>query len=143
MATVMINGRHKAAVREGLMRVVTGTIEFSSRGDADIIKITDDVAEAVQYLVRFYRNYHSARFVDARLVIRLAHSPTDAELATLNTEFADIVLRGALETIEPTQPEINDNDHLDLARLAFRFDRHSWARLHVLIEALNELPSLG
>jgi secondary thiamine-phosphate synthase enzyme len=48
MATVMINGRHKAAVREGLMCVVTGTIEFSSRGDADVIKITDDVAEAVQ-----------------------------------------------------------------------------------------------
>ena len=48
MATVMINGRHKATVREGLMCVVTGAIEFSSRGDADIIKITDDVAEAVQ-----------------------------------------------------------------------------------------------
>ena len=48
MATVMINGRHKAAVREGLMRVVTGTIEFSSRGDADIVAISDDVAEAVR-----------------------------------------------------------------------------------------------
>ena len=48
MATVLINGRNKATVREGLMCVVTGTIEFSSRGDADIIKITDDVAEAVQ-----------------------------------------------------------------------------------------------
>jgi secondary thiamine-phosphate synthase enzyme len=47
MATVMINGRRKA-VREGLMCVVTGTIEFSSRGDADIVKITDDVAEAVR-----------------------------------------------------------------------------------------------
>jgi secondary thiamine-phosphate synthase enzyme len=48
MSTVMINGHHKAAVREGLMRVVTGTIELSSRGDADIVKITDDVAEAVR-----------------------------------------------------------------------------------------------
>lgn len=48
MATVMINGQHKAAAREGLMRVVTGTIELSSRGDADIVKITDDVAEAVR-----------------------------------------------------------------------------------------------
>ena len=48
MATVMINGRHKAAVREGLMRVVTGTIELSSRGDADIVGISDDVAEAVR-----------------------------------------------------------------------------------------------
>ncbi|HEX2737986.1 MAG TPA: cytochrome D ubiquinol oxidase subunit II, partial [Acidimicrobiia bacterium] len=125
---------------------IAGSIEcdgYTSPGDLDLVKITDDVAEAVQYLVRFYRNYHSARFVDARLVIRLAHSPTDAELATLNSEYADIVLRGALETIEPTQPEINDDDQLDLARLAFRFDRHSWARLHVLIDALNELPSLG
>ena len=48
MATVMINGRRQAAVSEGLMRVVTGTIEFSSRGDADIISITDDVAEALR-----------------------------------------------------------------------------------------------
>jgi secondary thiamine-phosphate synthase enzyme len=48
MSTVMINGHHKAAVREGLMRVVTGTIELSSRGDADIVGISDDVAEAVR-----------------------------------------------------------------------------------------------
>ena len=48
MATVMINGQRKATVREGLMRVVTGTIELSTSGDADIVKITDDVAEAVR-----------------------------------------------------------------------------------------------
>ena len=48
MSTVMITGHHKAAVREGLMRVVTGTIELSSRGDADIVGISDDVAEAVR-----------------------------------------------------------------------------------------------
>jgi secondary thiamine-phosphate synthase enzyme len=47
VATVMINGRQKAALREGLACVVTGTIEFSSAGDADMIRITDDVAEAV------------------------------------------------------------------------------------------------
>ena len=48
MSTVMINGHHQAAVREGLMRVVTGTIELSSHGDADIVGISDDVAEAVR-----------------------------------------------------------------------------------------------
>ena len=47
MATVIVNGKRKANVREGLVRVVTGSIEFASKGDADIIKITDDVAEAV------------------------------------------------------------------------------------------------
>jgi secondary thiamine-phosphate synthase enzyme len=47
MASVMINGRQKTKVCEGLASVVTGTIEFSSRGDADVVRITDDVAEAL------------------------------------------------------------------------------------------------
>jgi secondary thiamine-phosphate synthase enzyme len=48
MATVIVNGQKKAHVREGLTSVVTGAIELSSRGDADMVKITDDVAAAVK-----------------------------------------------------------------------------------------------
>jgi len=44
----MIDGRRQANVREGLARVVTGTIEFASDGNADILKISDDIAEAVR-----------------------------------------------------------------------------------------------
>jgi secondary thiamine-phosphate synthase enzyme len=47
MATVTVTGHKKAHVREGLACVVTAAIEFSSRGDADIVLITDQVAEAV------------------------------------------------------------------------------------------------
>ena len=48
MATVMDSERHKAAEREGMVRVVTDTIEFPSRGDADIIAISDEVVEVVR-----------------------------------------------------------------------------------------------
>jgi secondary thiamine-phosphate synthase enzyme len=48
MATVFVNGKHKDHVREGLVRVITGSIEFASNGDADMIKITEEVAEAVR-----------------------------------------------------------------------------------------------
>jgi secondary thiamine-phosphate synthase enzyme len=48
VATVIVNGKKKARIREGLACVVTGAIEFSSRGDADMIKITEEVAEAVR-----------------------------------------------------------------------------------------------
>jgi len=48
MATIIVNGRKKAHVREGLAGVITGSIEFASRGDADIVKITEEVAEAVK-----------------------------------------------------------------------------------------------
>ena len=49
MATVFVDGKQKDHVREGLVRVITGSIEFSSNGDADMIKITEDVAEAVRH----------------------------------------------------------------------------------------------
>ena len=48
MATVFVNGTQKDHVREGLVRVITGSIEFASHGDADMIKITDEVTEAVR-----------------------------------------------------------------------------------------------
>ena len=48
MATVFVNGKQKDHMREGLMCVITGSIEFASQGDADMVKITDEVAEAVR-----------------------------------------------------------------------------------------------
>jgi len=48
MATIIVNGQKKAHVREGLASVITGSIEFASRGDADMVKITEEVAEAVK-----------------------------------------------------------------------------------------------
>ncbi len=48
MATVFTHGKRKEHVREGLARVITGSIEFSSNGDADMVKITEEVAEAVR-----------------------------------------------------------------------------------------------
>jgi thiamine phosphate synthase YjbQ (UPF0047 family) len=47
MATVIVNGKTQATVREGLLRVVTGSIEFATRGDADVVRITDEVREAL------------------------------------------------------------------------------------------------
>ena len=67
------------------------------------------------------------------------HAPDDADARRRSTtEFADIVVRGrdrARST--PTPAEIADDDHVDLERVAFWFDRHGWARLRELIDRLN------
>ncbi len=78
---------------------------------------------------RFYANYHSLRFVDGRLVLRMLRAPSPEELAALNADFADIVVRGEIETLEASRAEINDDDHVDLHRIGFWFDRRNWARL--------------
>ena len=52
--------------------------------DLDLVQITDDVDEAVRGIEGFYSNYHSLRFVDRALVIRLRHLPSDEELDRLD-----------------------------------------------------------
>jgi hypothetical protein len=92
--------------------------------------------EAIGEVLGFYRNYHSIRWVGDLLVLRVQTQPSKAELADLNRRFADIVAQGAIRTASPFPPE--RNDHPELPRLAFRFDRFHYARLRMLIDAINE-----
>jgi hypothetical protein len=70
----------------------------------------------------------------------MQEAPSPEQLAALNAEFADIVVRGEMEAIRATAEEVADDDHVDLARIAFRFDRHGWSRLRMLIDRLNDRP---
>jgi hypothetical protein len=47
------------------------------------------------------------------------------------------VARGRIERVDVTAAERADDDHVDLDRIAFRFDRHNYARLRELIDRLN------
>jgi uncharacterized protein (TIGR00730 family) len=105
--------------------------------DLCLVEITDDVDVAVDEVTGFFENYHSQRFVDGRLVLRMRRAPDAETLARLDTEFADIVSRGSIERIEPTPAEVRDGDHVDLDRVALWFDRHGWPRLRELIDRLN------
>lgn len=107
--------------------------------DLDLFFHTHDAAEAVEHLCSFYSCYHSLRYVGKRLVLRLRSALSEKELATLNLEFADIIIDGEMEMIETTDAERRDNDHVELSRIAFRFDNRSFARLIVLIRRINEL----
>jgi len=108
-----------------------------SEADMGLFIITNSVDEAADELTRFYHTYHSSRAVGQRLVIRLKREITDEALERLNVDFADIVEDGSIERIKATDSEIRDDDHVDLHRIAFRFDRHGYARIRQLIDALN------
>jgi uncharacterized protein (TIGR00730 family) len=116
---------------------------YVSPHDDNLFCVTDSIETAVDEILGFYANYHSQRFVKGRLVLRVQHAPSADELAALNRDFADIIVRGEIETIGPTPEEIADDDHVDLARVAFRFNRHGWNRLRMLIDRLNHRASGG
>jgi len=112
-----------------------------SPDDRHLYLITDNVDEAYQEILGFYRNYHSLRFVGGTLVIRLQSRPTPEELARLSSDFGDILTSGEIEGLErPLPPESRSEDHPELPRIALHFDRVSYARLRMLIDALNDLP---
>jgi hypothetical protein len=121
-------------IREHLLRD-----KLISPDDLNFYQITDSAEEAVKIVTRFYRNYHSMRFVKERLVIRLQHAPATSALAALNEDYADIVTEAKIVVVQPTPEEREHGEHLELARIAFAFNRHDYGRLRSLIDVLNGL----
>ena len=108
-----------------------------SEDDHSLYKVTADVDEAARELLGYYRNYHSCRWVGDLLVVRLQQAPSRAQLHALNREFSDIVAGGTIRPTKPLSPERSSGDHVELPRIAFRFDRVHYGRLRQLIDALN------
>ncbi|HSJ29209.1 MAG TPA: LOG family protein [Acidimicrobiia bacterium] len=106
--------------------------------DLDLFMFTTDATAAADEICRFYANYHSQRYVDGTLVLRMATAPSPELLERLNDEFADIVVSGRIESIDPTPAEVRDGDALDMERIAFHFDRRQFGALRRLVDTLNE-----
>ena len=120
--------------------------EVAARGlidDADehLYLVTDDASQAAEELLGFFRNYHSRRWVGDLMVIRVKGEPTDQEIAELQERFADIATDGVIRRTRPLPVEKQNDDNLNLPRIALRFDRFHHGRLRLLIDALNDLPS--
>jgi uncharacterized protein (TIGR00730 family) len=108
-----------------------------SPADVALYKITDSADQAIAEITQFYRVYHSMRYVNGDLVLRLQHALTDTLLDKLRAEFADIVEAGPFEQVAALPEEANDTHVADLPRLRFRFDRKSLGRLRMLVDMVN------
>lgn len=111
---------------------------YISESDLNLFTYTDDMNQAVEEIEKFYRVYHSQRYVNDRLILRLNMMPTPAQLDELSDEFADI-LEGPIMRAEPSSGEIRDKDVLELPRISLNFDRIHAGRLRLLVDRLNDL----
>jgi hypothetical protein len=112
-----------------------------SPNDLDRVLITDSVDEAVADVTGFWRNYDSLRWVGDRLVLRLVHEPTDADIASLNERFGGMCAEGRIERTAPLDVEISDGDVVELPRIVMNLEQRSVGSLFALIRAIDELPS--
>jgi uncharacterized protein (TIGR00730 family) len=105
-----------------------------SQPDLSLYHITDDPDEAAAHVMQFYAVYDSMRFVGDDLVIRLRHKLTDAKMAEISRDFADIMDADSLYQAAALEQE---EDRLELPRLVVKFDGASYGRLRQMIDAIN------
>jgi uncharacterized protein (TIGR00730 family) len=94
-------------------------------------------AAALAEIERFYRVYHSQRYVGKQLILRLQTMPSDSSLSALSSEFSDMLV-GPIRITKASTNEVRDGDAPELPRIAVPFDRQHFGRLRRLIDRLNE-----
>ena len=121
-------------------RWISGTLverRLIEAHDSAFFRIVDSVDAAAEEITRFYRVFHSARIVGEKLVFRLQHPLTDAQVSDIQAQFDDI-LKGPTEQSPGPIPQEHD-EHPELPRLILPFNRTSYGRLRQLIDHLNTL----
>jgi uncharacterized protein (TIGR00730 family) len=114
-----------------------------SKEDFNFIKIAHHVADAVDHILLFYRNFQSSRWVGSQLVLRILNRLTDKALADLNKQFADVLRVGSIEQRNALPQEKNQPEIWDLPRLVLTPHRHEFGRYRQLIDAINLAETAG
>ena len=113
-------------------------LKLISDTDFHLFTVTDDIDEAVNEIVHFYKVFHSYRFVGDQIVLRLTSQLTDQAIKKLEDAFQDIIKVGSIEKCKPLTEEESEPEFDDLFRIKFRHKRRDFGRLRQFIDAIND-----
>ncbi len=111
---------------------------YINPADFYLFEQAESAEEVIEIINRFYFRYHSLRYVQGQLVLRLT-SPIDAACARmLGEKFSDILIPGGKMVLSGPLPAEEDEPEIaDLPRLVVDFDRKSFGKLRSLIDVIN------
>jgi uncharacterized protein (TIGR00730 family) len=109
-----------------------------SPADLSLFRITSDISEAVGEIERFYRVFHSARYVGENLAIRIRRPLPAAAVSALNRDFRDLLASGSYRLQGAFPEEADEPEAARLARLVFPFNCRNFGRLRQLIDFVND-----
>lgn len=113
---------------------------YISENDLSLFERVDSVDEVVRRIDRFYRRYHSLRWVDGRLVLRLTVAPDPRRVREWEERFGFLLAPGGGMTLSgPLPAEADEPGLADLPRLVIDFNRDDFGGLRRLIGEINEL----
>ncbi len=106
--------------------------------DMHLMRLVYTAEDAVKEIDHFYRNYHSARWIKDRYVVRMNHALTETALARLNEQFTDLCLSGGFVQQPCCELELDEPELQRLPRLTFVFNGRDHGRLRELIDLIND-----
>ena len=109
--------------------------------DFSLFTITDRLDVACEAISSFYTVYHSSRYVDGKLILRLKAVLSDEAMAELNDRFSDILVKGTIDR-SPALPQEVDDESFTLPRIALHFNQRDLGRLYEMIRAINRLGNV-
>ncbi len=112
---------------------------YISDSDFSFFECVDSVDAVVEIINRFYSRYHSLRYVNGFLVIRLVSGIKQSSLQDLEQSFTDILTTGGagMRLSEALPEEADEPEIAHLTRLIVDFNRKDFGRLRNLIDAIN------
>jgi uncharacterized protein (TIGR00730 family) len=112
---------------------------YVDAADLELLVSVHSAEEALAEVVRFYRVFHSSRWVGDRLLLRLRRPLSEDERRGLAARFADIIPEGGL-AVCGLPPEDRADPQLSILHgLCFQFGKRRFSRLRQLIDAINGL----
>jgi uncharacterized protein (TIGR00730 family) len=111
---------------------------FISGEDFSLFTVTRNEHEALEVINTFYSIYHSLRFIENRLVIRLQQALSAELIQTLTREFPELIKDGDhICCCEAFPEEFDEPDLTHLPRISLLFDHHHYGLLIAFINRIN------
>jgi uncharacterized protein (TIGR00730 family) len=111
---------------------------YISEGDFRLFERVDSIDAAIERISHFYSRYHSMRYVDKKVIIRLLSAINDSSVKSLNKQFSDILVQGgSIYLSEPLSEEADEPEIAHMPRLIIDFNLQDFGRLRTLIDAIN------
>jgi uncharacterized protein (TIGR00730 family) len=139
---VMIEGKDGSYWKQfdAAMRQMLLTRGWISPEDVELYRICETPLEAAEIITKFYRIYHSSRYVKDDLVIRLKKPLKQEDIDRLSEEFRVLIKTNSTSPARIVQRGsfLEEEDHLDLPRLSFPHTRYKFGLIRRLIDRINE-----
>lgn len=137
---VLMQTKHNTYWDEWLYFVKNSLVKhgYISPDDLHLFYKTDDADKAVAFILNYYKNYHSIRYIREMTIFRLNREIPAAFLKAVGKEFEDIIEDGKIEVCGLIDEEKQKGEYLDLPRIKMKFNKRDYGRLNKLIHRLNE-----